>query len=261
MSMSVNSSSNVSNNIQNLSRQLASGRQINSAADNAAGLGITQRMSAQERGLAQGTRNTADMQSLVNTAEGALSSINEGLLRLNEIAVQASSGIMVQADRNILQVEVDQIISNINHIAGTTQFNTRNLLDGSAQNLNTASSPSGTGQQVSIQRMSAEYLGLEGFNVTDPSRIDLSAVHNAINAVNAERANLGANSNRMDFVMTSNDISQLNLAASRSRIEDTDMALASMQLEQQRVLEQYQIASQRREQEQLENQTQRLFTF
>ncbi|MCL2617691.1 MAG: flagellin [Defluviitaleaceae bacterium] len=255
MSMTVNSGSQ----IQNLSQQLSTGRQINSAADNAAGLGIAQGLSAQERGLNQGTRNTADMQSLVNTAEGALSSINSNLQRLNELALQSGNGIMNDRDRANIQREVDQILDNIQQTSQTTQFNTRNLLDGNATNLHTASSPDGSGMSVSIPGMSLESLGLEGFNVTE--NFDLSAIHNAMNMVNAARGELGAVSNRMDYVMTSNDITSLNLASARSRIEDTDMARATTELASARVQEQYQLAMQRQDQEQLENQTQRLFTF
>ena len=254
--MTVNSTSQM----QNLSRQLASGRQINSAADNAAGLGITQRMSAQERGFQQGTRNTADMQNLVNTAEGALSSINENLQRLNELALQASNGIFTASDRALIQHEVDQILENIDSTARATQFNTRNLLDGSQDRLHTASSPDGTGPGVSIPEISLYTLGLEGFNVTGDS-IDIGAIHSAMNIVNEARSNLGATSNRMSYIITSNDISALNLAASRSRIEDTDMARATMEMERERVLEQYQVSMMRREREQLETKNQRLFAF
>jgi len=255
MSMAVNSGSQ----IQSLSQQIASGRQINSAADNAAGLGIAERMSAQERGLNQGTRNTADMQSLARTAEGAMSSINNNLQRLNELALQATNGIMTDSDRGNIQREVDQILDNIQQTSQSTQFNTRNLLDGSAQNLHTASSPDGSGMSVSIPDMSLESLGLDGFNVT--GNFDLSSIHNAMNMVNSARSQLGATSNRMDYVMTSNDITSLNLASARSRIEDTDMARATSELAQERVIEQYQISMQQREQEQLETQTQRLFTM
>ena len=255
MSMSINNSSQ----ILNLSQQLSSGLRINSAADDAAGLGIAERMSAQERGFQQGTRNAADMQSLVNTAEGALSSINSNLLRLNELALQASNGILTDFDRGLIQHEVNQILDNIQLMSQTTQFNTRNLLDGTATNLHTATSPDGSGMTVSIPGMSLEELGIEGFDVTGD--FNINDILNAMNMVNAARSRLGAYSNRMDFVMTSNEISSLNLAAARSRIQDTDMALATMELARERVLEQYQMASHRRERERLEEQTQRLLSF
>ena len=255
MSMAINNSSQ----IQNLSQQLASGRRINSAADDAAGLGIAERMTAQVSGFQQGTRNTADMQSLVNTAEGALSSINSNLLRLNELALQASNGILTDFDRGLIQHEVNQILDNIQQMSQTTQFNTRNLLDGTATDLNVASSPDGSGMTVSIPGMSLEELGIAGFDVTGD--FDLNDILNAMNIVNSARSRLGAYSNRMDFVMTSNDIASLNLAAARSRIQDTDMALATMELARERVLEQYQFAAHRRERERLEEQSQRLLTF
>ena len=250
---------NTTSQIQNLSKQISSGKQINSAADNAAGLGIAEKMRAQENGTNQGTRNTADMQSLVNTAEGALSSVSSNLQRLNELALQASNGIMTSSDRTLIQKEVDQVLDNIQSISQSTQFNTRNLLNGEANELHTASSPDGSGMTVSIPSMSLQDLGLEGFNVT--GNFDLSSIHSAMNTVSSARSNLGATSNRMDYVMTSNDISALNLASSRSRIEDTDMARATMELEKERVLEQYQVAAQKRENEQKEDQVKRLFTF
>jgi flagellin len=218
-------------------------------------------MSSQERGIAQGTRNTADMQSLVRTAEGALSSIGSQLQRLNEISIQALNDTLTRSDREVLQTEVNQILGGIQSVSDSTQFNTRNLLDGSARGLHTASSPDGSGMQVSISPFSLEALGIAGFNVTDPRNINLDALQSAMATVNSSRAELGAQSNRMDFTMISNDITQLNLAAARSRIQDTDMARAMMDLTKERVLEQYQIAGARREMEQMEQQTQRLFMF
>lgn len=257
MSFAVNSSSSM----QRLSSQLSSGKQINSAADNAAGLGIAEKLRSQEGGLNQGTRNTADMQSLVRTADGVLGSINDNLQRLNELALQASNGILTQSDRGLIQLEVNQIIENIDTMAQSTQFNTRNLLDGSVDGLNTASGADGRGQQISISSMSAQSLGISGFNVTNPSNIDLGAIATAMSTVNGQRTDIGAASNRMDFVMSSNDIASLNMASSRSRIEDTDMAKAMSDMSKARVLEQYQVASKRRQMEQMETQTQRLFNM
>ena len=248
MSMTVNS---MAKN-QVFHKQLSSGLRINSAADDAAGLAISQRMEAQVRGLDQGTRNTADMQSLVRTAEGAMSTIGDSLQRINQLSIQASNGTLTDADRGIIQREVSQLLNHIDQTASQAQFNTKNLLDGTATNLNTASSPNGTGPQVSIPEMSLKALGLENFDVT-ANNFDISSIQNALNQVNSARASLGATENRMNHIMTSNDITSLNMAASKSRIADADMALAAMNNNREKLLQDYRIMSLNRQKEQEKN--------
>jgi flagellin len=152
--------------LQTSMMRLSTMRRINSAADDAAGLAISNAMEAQVRGLDMGTRNTLDMQSLVTTAEGGLSTIGDALLRMRELSIQASNGIMTQEQRTMIQNEVSQLADHINSAARNTQWNGMNLLDGSFTNRHTASDAMGRGATVNIPDMSTFALGLQNFDVT-----------------------------------------------------------------------------------------------
>ena len=230
------------------SMQIASGNRIPSAATDAAGQAIASRLESQVSGNTQGAANTADMRNLVNTAEGGMSAISENLQRLNELSLQAQNGLLTNQDRAIIQNEVSQILQSIESISQQTQWGGRNLLDGQAQNLNTASFPDGTGPQVSIPEMSLASLGLEGFDVTSAG-FDPGAVSNAMDTVAAARAGLGATANAMGSIISNNETAAINQAAARSRIADTDIARASTELSQEQAAQQYQIYAQERAQE------------
>lgn len=253
-------SSIANNQLQKVMTRLSSGQRINSAADDAAGLGIMEKMESQIRGLEQGTRNTLDMQSLVNTAEGGLSTINDSLQRIRELTLQAGSGIMNDDDRANIQREIDQLTDHINSTASNTEFNGKKLLDGSFNDANTASDAAGRGPDVSIGNMDSSILlqdgtgsGLEGLvgssNIQDTIDTNLRRIDNAMAAVTSQRTYLGAMSNRFDYTVASNQITNLNQAAARSRIRDQDMALGAMQLSKENVIKQYQLQAQKRQQE------------
>ncbi|MCL1999081.1 MAG: hypothetical protein FWG65_09980 [Turicibacter sp.] len=235
--------------------QMSTGQRINSAADDAAGLAISERMTAQIRGNEQGTRNVADMQSLVNTAEGGLSTISESLLRIRDLNMQASNGILTDSDRQNIQMEVDQLVSEIDAIASRTQFNGMNLLDGSfsaqdGRGLHVAADASGLGPTVNIGNMSSSMiLGPDPINVTDGS-FDMQRIDEALSRVSNERSYLGAMSNRFDTTIANNQITNLNMAAARSNIADQDMAAGATQLAQQSIMEQVQMMMERQQQEQ-----------
>lgn len=245
------------NQINPNAARIASGQRINSAADDPAGLGIAERMTSGIRGFEQATRNVLDMQSLVNTAEGALSSITENLQRMRELAVQASNSIFTDQDRGRLQQEFNMLRDEIDATARLTQFNSRPLLDGgfSAEDnryleLHTAADPAGRGPTVRIGNMNSDMLlGPEPFDMTSGVGFDISRIDSALSQVSAQRSYLGAMSNRFDTTIASNQIANLNLAAARSRIMDQDIAQAVMQMEQQNVIDQAQILAQRRQQE------------
>jgi len=246
----------VNNQMQTNMIRLASGQRINSAADDAAGLGISERMTAQMQSLDRATNNVMDMQNLVNTAEGGLSNINNSLQRIRELNVQASNGILTQADRQIIQNEVDQLVQEINAVSSRTEFNGMRLLDGSfsgedTRNLHTAADAMGRGPAVTIGNMSSGMLLPDGIDVVNGSfDINISRIDNALSMVSAQRSYLGAMSNRFDTTIAANQITNLNQAASRSRIRDADMALEMMNLQQSNVLMQAQLMAQRRRQEQ-----------
>jgi len=233
------------NNTQNNrpAERLASGRRINSAADDAAGLAISEGLQAIIRGLNQGTDNSRDMQNLLRTAEGGMDTVSDSLVRIRELSVQAGNGIFTQQDRAVLQNEVDQLLSQIDRTASSAQFNNRNLLDGTAQDLHTASYADGGGMSVSISSFSTASLGVAGFNLT--GNFDLSILDNAISQVNEARSIVGASTNRLDYTINTTQITSENLSAANSRIADADMARESINFNINRVLEQYRIFSAR----------------
>jgi flagellin len=246
-----------SQNITRNMEEIASGRRINSASDDASGLAQSEALSAQIAGLEQGSRNAADMSNLVTTAEGAAGLINAGLNRAEQLTLQAQNGTLTDSDRAIIQNEVNEIMAGINQISQNTQSNGTNLLNGSANNLNTASSPNGTGQQISIPDLGTESLGLDEFDVT--SENSLETVRAARTTVNNARASMGASINRMESTINANSISSLNLANSRSRIVDTDIARASSEAQRDELRQEYALNVQRREMEAQEQQSQSIF--
>jgi flagellin len=238
--------------------RLGSGNRINSAADDAAGLAIVENMTSQIRGLDQGTRNTMDMQAMISTAEGGLDVVSDSLNRIRELSVQALNGTNTDAQRAMIQEEIGQLSQGIQAAVGGTQYNTMNLLDGSVQNANTASSPSGTGAIVNINDMSSIAQAMTA--IAEDGTFDLNAIDDAIQQVAGERANLGALHNRMSYTANANSVSSLNLADSRSRIADADMAREMMNLQQDMVMNQLQVLMQQQNQDQNEDRAQRLLS-
>lgn len=219
-----------------------------SVAEDSAGAAIVEGIIAQARGLEQGSANTADMSNLVSTAEGALSGISDGLQRVQELTVQANSGILTDDDKGIIQNEVNQILQGVSDTVANTAYNNQNLLDGTFTNRNTASGADGTGMQVTIGDMSLEALGLDDFNVT--SSIALDSVKTAIDTVAAQRSSLGSVSNTFAHTINSNDITGLNLASARSGIADTDMAKLITESKKEQVLDEYRMNMQNADTEQ-----------
>jgi len=236
--------------------RLSSGKRINSAADDAAGLAISENMLAQIRGLDQGNRNTADMQALISTAEGGLDTVGDSVQRIRELSVQAKNGTLTDGQRAMIGEEINQLSQGIQAAVKGTEFNTMTLLDGSVTDANTASGADGTGAVFSMNDMSDIAKAMT--SIAADGSFDLLASDNALNQVASERANLGALSNRMDFTMSANSVSSLNLADSRSRIADADMAKEILALQKDRVINEMQMMLQQQEKERAENSVQRV---
>jgi flagellin len=241
-------------------QRLASGNRVNSAADDAAGLAIIENMTAQINGLDQGTRNTLDMQGLVNTAEGALDTVSGSLQRIRELSVQALNDTNTPGNRQMIQQEITQLANHVESAVSNTQFNSRNLLDGGGENLNLATGPGGQGTNINIRDMSDLAQAVSSINVSgsrESFQDVIARVDDALQDVSQRRAELGAQSNRMDHIVSANTISSLNMADSRSRIRDADMAREMAAFVQDRVINDMQMLmeqqNQRRVQE--ENQT------
>jgi len=219
--------------------KLSSGLRINRAADDAAGLAISEKMRSQIGGMKQAIRNAQDGISFIQTAEGALNETHSLLRRMRDLAVQASNGIYTDEDKQKLQEEFTQLYEEIDRIANTTEFNTQTLLDGTFSGSGAVSFQIGAnaGQIISgeIGDMRASGLGLAATLKTAATGIGsgstlsvisgvLDAIDGAINTVSAERSKLGAIQNRLEHTIANLGVTTENLAASESRIRDVDMA-------------------------------------
>ncbi|MBQ1901780.1 MAG: flagellin [Lachnospiraceae bacterium] len=211
--------------------KLSSGYKINRAADDAAGLAISEKMRSQIRGLDRASTNASDGISVVQTAEGALNEVHAMLQRMNELATQAANDTNTSVDRNSLKLEVDQLSCEINRIASSTQFNTMNLLDGSFTGKNLqVGALSGQAITISIAKLTTSGLSL-GVNGSalklssfKSAGESMSMVQAAIDTISTQRANLGAVQNRLEHTIANLDTTSENTSASESRVRDTDMA-------------------------------------
>lgn len=220
-------------NLARSTEKLSSGYRVNRAADDAAGLSISEKMRGQIRGLEQASTNAEDGQSLIQTAEGALSEIHSVLQRMRELTVQASNDTNVSADRKAIAKEVRALTSEINRIATQTQFNTMGLLSGGFKNKKLQVGAN-TNQTISItiSSMTAGKLGVSATVIAkiissstgkDITKL-ITTVNTAITKVSTQRSALGALQNRLDHTIANADNMAENLQSSESKIRDVVMA-------------------------------------
>jgi flagellin len=228
---------------KNLER-LSSGFRINKAADDAAGLAISEKMRAQIRGLNQATRNAQDGISLIQTAEGAMGEIQSILQRMRELANQAASDGLTDDDRGQIQKEVDQLVEQITDIATTTQFNTKTILDGTYASSGTTpiviQTGANAGEELTFNIEAVDPTGLGVAAISIASQTDASAaiitIDGAINDISGYRAELGALQNRLEHSITNLEGTSENLQAAESRIRDVDMAQEMTQFTRNQIL-------------------------
>lgn len=212
--------------------KLSSGYKINRAADDAAGLSISEKMRSQIRGLNKASSNAQDGVSLVQTAEGALNETHSILQRMNELATQAANGTNTSVDRSAIRAELDQLTSEINRIQSTTQFNTMNLLDGTFSGATKkmklqVGALSGQSIDFSIADMCATKIGLRttlSVSTFTKAGSYMKAVQDAIEVVSKQRSAMGAIQNRLEHTIANLDTTSENTQSAESRIRDTDMA-------------------------------------
>ena len=237
--------------------KLSSGMRINRAGDDASGLAVSEKMRSQIRGLNQASQNASNGISFIQTTEGYLQETTDIMQRIRELAVQSSNGIYSAEDRMQIQVEISALVSEVDRIASSAQFNGMNMLTGrfaqpTGENVVTASMWFHIGAnmdqrtQVYIGTMSAMALGLR--NVGDESIMSLGApddanraigtLDEALKKINKQRADLGAYQNRLEMTVKGLDIGAENLQASESRIRDTDMAGEMVEFTKDQVLSQ-----------------------
>ncbi|AUJ33020.1 flagellin N-terminal helical domain-containing protein [Liquorilactobacillus nagelii] len=239
--------------------KLSSGSRINSAADDAAGLAVSEKMKAQIGGLTQAQSNAQDGVSLIQTAEGGLSQIQTMLDRMRDLAVQSSNGTLGTDDRKAIDKEFGDLKDEITRIAGTTQFNNKNLLGTSATataaTTFTFQFGANANQTLSVQisAMNASALGLSDkidivasqTVTTDNTTADIksanaaiTAIDSAIATVTTQRSTLGATQNRLNYAISNLETSNENLSEANSRIRDVDMAQEMTQFTKDNILTQ-----------------------
>lgn len=212
--------------------RLSSGYRINQAADDAAGLAISENLRGLIRGYKQASRNAEDGVSLVQVAEGGLQEISNMLIRLRELGVQAASDTIGETERKFLDVEYQQLKSEIQRVAEVTQFNNRDLLNGTGGILDIQVDVHNDPfkDRISFNASAAnstlEALGMtaEGLASKEQAQQSLATVDSAMISVNAMRANFGAMQNRLNSTISNLAVAHENLSAANSRIRDTDVA-------------------------------------
>lgn len=229
--------------------RLSSGLRINRAADDAAGLAVSESLRSQIQGLRQAIRNTNDGISIIQTAEGALNEIHNSLTRLRELAVQAASGTLDDTERAYINTESSALLNEIDRLADVTEFNGRVLLNGAAASgTGTVSMDvqvgifNTTNDRISFTVSSARTVAL-GINMltldtSTNAQASLSSIESAIQTVSSVRALLGSTQNRLGSALNNLSISVENLSSAQSQIRDTDFAAETAELSRNQILQQ-----------------------
>ena len=237
--------------------QLSSGLRINKAADDAAGLAVSEELKNQVRGLNQAQRNAQDAISLLQTAEGALNETHSLLARMRELSIQSANDTLTASDRLHIQAEVNQLLSEVDRIAASTQFNKATLLDGSATNTVfhvgpnsepsardgsnevTFSIASASSNSLAISALGSGATGqLSSMSFQTSANAAISTLDTAIEAVSSTRGKIGAMQNRLQSTINSLGIAAENTGAANSRIRDADVAQAVSEMVKNQILQQ-----------------------
>ena len=249
--MRINHNMNALNALNNLNinnnktaaamEKLSSGLRINTAADDAAGLSISEKMKSQVRGLHQASRNAQDGISMIQTGEGALASTEAVLQRMRELSVEASNGTYVSKDRAAINTEMNQLKSEITRVATQTQFNTQKLIDdkGLKTQFQVGANENET-ISVNFSAATATKLGVDKVDVKDATVAgkSITTIDAAIQTISTQRSNLGAVQNRLSYAINNADNAANNLTAAQSRITDVNMAQEMVTFTKNNILQQ-----------------------
>jgi flagellin len=242
------SSYSVNKSMETSMERLASGKRINSAADDAANLAISTRITAEIQGLKQSIKNAADAQSLLNVTEGALTEVHTILLRMRELAVQSSNDTVRDQDRDMLQMEVAQLEAEIQRISDDTTWSGMTLLAGGFT--------TGATFQIGPRDTDTIQISIEAIDATTATALGLSShvslqanaqdyivtIDNAISKISEQRGKYGAVMNRLDHAMANMQNIVTNLSTAKGRLEDADFAAESANLARTQVLQQASMA-------------------
>lgn len=248
-------------NLQKSLERLSSGKRINRASDDAAGLAISQKMDAQIRGLRQASRNSLDGISLIQTAEGALNEVHEMLQRMRELSVQGANGVYAKEDLEALANEIKELTEQIDKIAKDTEFNGIDLLNGSVSgglrlqigankdqfiviemediNIEVGSGTNQLDIETAFLKQNGDKFELDSGEITSENlEAAITTYNDAIERVSSIRSKLGAFQNRLEHTIKNVDNTAENLTASKSRIEDLDMAQEMSEFTKRNILQQ-----------------------
>lgn len=234
------------NGLQKSTEKLSSGYKINRAADDAAGLSISEKMRNQIRGLNKASDNAQDGISLVQTAEGALNEVHSMLQRMSELAVQASNGTNATQDRTALDNEVQQLKTEIERVGTTTQFNKMDILTGEFSSNNEKTLQVGANQDQVITIAISALTSTVGsaldtkvkVGTASAAQSSITIIQNSITNLSALRSKLGALQNRLEHTVANLDNISENTQSAESRIRDTDMAEEMVQYSKNNILQQ-----------------------
>jgi flagellin len=224
--------------------RLASGSRVNKAADDAAGLAISEQMRGHIRSIRQDVRNANDGISMIQTAEGGMNEVSNILIRFRELAIQSASDTIGDDERKYIDKEVQQLKQEVNRIANSTEFNGRRLLRGEGDSLTIQVGFRNTPEYDRVEfdpskiNVGLDVLGLDGMSVLEKSSAQdcIDQIDNAQKSVVANRAELGAFQNRLQSTINNLSIYEENLSASKSRIKDADIAQESSELTKRNIL-------------------------
>lgn len=219
--------------------EIASGKAINKAADGASELAIGKKLEAEERGLNQGAENINEAKDSLKIADGALDQITDYLQRIRELSVKAMNGLNSDDEKEAIQTEISGLMEGIEEIAKDTQYNEKNLLDGSFATMEVAANPDGKGMSIKMDNATLSALGIDGYDVTK-SDFDITKIDNALEKITSDRSEIGSQTNALEYAYKSNLNTAENVLASRSKMEDLDIGKAVTEQKKNEVINEYQ---------------------
>ncbi len=224
--------------------KIASGKRIQTAADDAAGLAISNKLKKEENGYNVGAANIQDGIGVANIKDGALGSIQDSLHRIHELSIKASNGLYGDSEKRMIQDEIDQMLQDIESTAVGTQYNEMKLMDGSMADMHIATNPDGKGMKIQMQNTTLKALGIEGYSVMGD--FDIKDIEAAMDKVTTARSNNGASTNRLEHAYNYNTSASLEMVSSRSRIEDLDIPKAVSEQKKDKLMEDYRMGMMRK---------------
>jgi len=239
-------------NLQKSLERLSTGLRINRAADDAAGLSVSEQLRTQVRGLNMGARNIQDGIALLNIAEGALNEVEAMLQRMRELSIQAANDTLTTKERSYIQLEIDQLVNEINRITAGTQYNSQPLLNGTEPwgdgggvlHIGPNNDPDADVIQFQIDPVDSASLGVDTIGVEDlgDATAAIDTLDDALDSVNRLRATLGAMTNRLEHSLINQENQETNMQAAESVIRDSDYALETSIFVRNQILEQSTVA-------------------